>query len=50
MDLPVYLEQVVRNFNRYQKDRLRTDQRQQSRKLVTVHPGHLAAGETACVC
>jgi hypothetical protein len=36
VDLPVYLEQVVRNFNRYHKDRLRTDQRQQSRKLVTV--------------
>lgn len=33
MDLPVYVEQVVRNFSRYHKYMLGSDLRQQSREL-----------------
>ncbi len=36
MDLAVYVETVVRNFNRYHKYTLGSDLRQQSRELVTV--------------
>jgi len=35
MDLTVYLEQVVRNFSRYQKYTIGSDPRQQSRELMT---------------
>ena len=36
VDLAVYIEQVVRNFSRYNKYTLGSDLRQQSRELVTL--------------